>query len=44
MLKVQYEGFSCQVLHGGTMTEPIEVKTGVGRGMPSFAVDIPRGT
>ena len=32
MLKVQYEGFTCQVLHGGTMTEPIEVKTGVRQG------------
>ena len=32
MLKVQYRGFTCQVLHGGTMTEPIEVKTGVRQG------------
>ena len=32
MLKVQYQGFTCQVLHGGTMTEPIEVKTGVRQG------------
>ena len=32
MLKVQYHGFTCQVLHGGTMTEPIEVKTGVRQG------------
>ena len=29
MLKVQYQGFTCQLLHGGTMTEPMEVKTGV---------------
>ena len=29
MLKVQYQGFTCQVLHGGTLTEPIEVKAGV---------------
>ena len=28
MLKVQNQGFTCQVLHGGTMTEPIQVKTG----------------
>jgi len=28
MLKVQYQGFTCQVLHGGTMTGPIEVKIG----------------
>ena len=32
MLKVQYQGFTCQVLHGGTITEPIEVKTGVRQG------------
>ena len=32
MLKVQYQGFTCQVLHGGTMTEPIVVKTGVRQG------------
>ena len=32
MLKVQYQGFTYQVLHGGTMTEPIEVKTGVRQG------------
>ena len=32
MLKVQYQGFTCQVLHGGTMTEPIEVKTSVRQG------------
>ena len=32
MLKVQYQGFTCQVLLGGTMTEPIEVKTGVRQG------------
>ena len=32
MLKVQYQGFTCQVLHGGTMTEPIEVKTDVRQG------------
>ena len=32
MLKVQYQGFTCQVLHGGTMTKPIEVKTGVRQG------------
>ena len=25
-------GFTCQVLHGGTMTKPIEVKTGVRQG------------
>jgi len=32
VLKVQYQGFTCQVLHGGTMTEHIEVKTGVRQG------------
>ena len=32
MLKVQYQGFTCQVLHGGTMTELIEVKAGVRQG------------
>ena len=32
MLKVQYQGFTCQVLHGGTMINPIEVKTGVRQG------------
>ena len=32
MLKVQYQGFTCQVLHGGTMTAPIEVKTDVRQG------------
>ena len=32
MLKVQYQDFTCQVLHGGTMTEPFEVKTGVKQG------------
>jgi len=32
MLKVQYTGFTCQVLHGGTMTEPTEVKTGMRQG------------
>ena len=32
MLKVQYQGFTCQVLLGGTMTEPIEVRTGVRQG------------
>ena len=32
MLKAQYQGFSCQVLDGGTMTKPIEVKTGVRQG------------
>ena len=32
MRKVQYQGFTCQVLHGRTMTEPIEVKTGVRQG------------
>jgi len=31
VLKVQYQGFTCHVLHGGTMTEPGEVKTGVGQ-------------
>ena len=30
MRKVQYQGFTCQVLHGGTMTKPI--KTGVRQG------------
>ena len=30
MLKVPYQGFTCQVLHGGTMTKPI--KTGVRQG------------
>ena len=25
LLKVQYQGFTCQVLHGGTMTKPIEI-------------------
>ena len=29
LIKVQYQDFTCQVLHKGTMTEPIEVKTGV---------------
>ena len=32
MLKVQYQGFTCQVLHGGTMNKPIEIKTGVRQG------------
>ena len=32
MLRVQYQGFTCQVPHGGTMTKPIEVKTGVREG------------
>ena len=32
VLKFQYQGFTCQVLHGGTMTEPIQVKTGVRQG------------
>ena len=32
MLKVQYQGFTCQVLHGGAMTKPIVVKTGVRQG------------
>jgi len=32
MLKVQNQGFTCQVLHGGTLTNPIEVKTGVRQG------------
>jgi len=32
MLKVQYQGITCQVLHAGTMTEPIKVKTGVRQG------------
>ena len=31
-MKVQYQGFTCQVPHGGTMTEPIEIKTGVRQG------------
>ena len=31
-LTVQYQGFTCQVLHGGTMTKPLEVKTGVRQG------------
>ena len=29
ILKVQYQGFTCQVLHRGTTTKPIKVKTGV---------------
>jgi len=34
MLKVQYRGFTCQVLHGGAtcITEPIKVKTSVRQG------------
>ena len=32
MLKVQYQGFTCQERYGGTMTEPIEAKTGVRQG------------
>ena len=32
VIKVQYRDFTCQVLHGGTMTVPIEVKTGVRQG------------
>ena len=32
MLRVQYQGFTCQVLHGGTLTNPFEVKTGVRQG------------
>ena len=27
-----YEGFTCQVIHGGTMTEPFPVTTGVRQG------------
>ena len=32
MLKVQYQGFTCQLRRGGTTTEPIEVTTGVKQG------------
>ena len=32
VLKVQYQGFTCQVLHGGTMTKPMEVKISVRQG------------
>lgn len=36
--KVQYQNFTCQVFHGGTMTQPIEVSE---TGMSSFAVVVP---
>ena len=42
MLKVQYQGFTCQVLHGGTTTKPSQDRCETG--VPSFAVTIPHGT
>ena len=41
MLNVQYQGFTCQVLYRGTMTEPIEVKTGVRQGCLLLPLLIP---
>ena len=39
MLKFNYKGFTCQVLHGGTMTEPIKVKTHLKQGCLFVVLD-----
>ena len=32
IIKALYDGFTCQVIHAGTLTEPLDVRTGVRQG------------